>query len=142
MTAEPSGVPTVSGVKQTGHRSFIQNHGNRSSGPEDRRHKLDNGEREFRATEVAGPLQMAGLRHRLRLAVRQVDSDNSTCDLKQARVKLDTEPIWSSLFKADSETHDLATGANVSALLASYGGLVGSPRIESSHRQKNAHSGT
>ena len=118
---------SCSGARQRGHNTLYL-----ATGPEELEITIadtcwENGERDVRALETSGPPQIDHLKMRLRLEVQELDSDAKKLkiDLRQARVRLNTENLWSNLYKADEDDHDRGAGIDVAGLLSEHGADVG-----------------
>ena len=90
--------------------------------------RWQNGEREIRAVDASGPPQIDNLPKRLQLQIQKTggNPNNLMIDLKQARVRLDTDKLWSNLYQADETEHAWGAGIDVLGLLNDYGADVGS----------------
>ena len=89
--------------------------------------RWQNGERDIRALDPSGPPQIDNLKMRLHLQVQKFGGNRNklTIDLRQARVRLDTDNLWSNLYKADESEHARGAGIDVAGLLNDYGADVG-----------------
>lgn len=122
-----SGGESCSGARQHGDNTLYL-----ATGPDELEITIadtrwENGERDVRALETSGPPQIDHLKMRLRLQVQKLDGDlkKLKIDLRQARVRLDTDNLWSNLYKADEEGHARGAGIDVLGLLNEYGASVG-----------------
>lgn len=123
---------TISGESCSGARQRGDNTLYLATGPEELEITIadtcwENGERDIRALETSGPPQIDHLKMRLRLEVQELDSDAKKLkiDLRQARVRLDTDRLWSNLYKADEDRHALGTGIDIARTLHQLGANVG-----------------
>ena len=89
--------------------------------------RWQNGERDIGALNPSGPPQIDNLKMRLHLQVQKFGGNRNklTIDLRQARVRLDTDNLWSNLYKADESEHARGAGIDVAGLLNDYGADVG-----------------
>ena len=89
--------------------------------------RWQNGERDIRALDPSGPPQIDHLKMRLCIQVQKLDGNGNelAIDLRQARVRLDTDKLWSNLYKSDESEHARGAGIDVAGLLNDYGADVG-----------------
>ena len=89
--------------------------------------RWQNGERQVRALDASGPPQIENLRMRMHLQVLRAGGNRNklTIDLRQARVRLNTDNLWSNLYKADEKEHARGAGIDVAEFLDDYCADVG-----------------
>jgi hypothetical protein len=82
----------------------------------------DNGEQDVRAIEVQGPQAVRRLeKGALRLGIKVFDRHDANVELRQARVKVETQNFWSNLYSATPEQLDEGAGFNAFSILRSAG---------------------